>query len=189
MPAWWALWLLWWPLTDAAMFQCVYGYLQNAFFFLVLFHYCILLVIKLTTTNVFLKTGEQRVEVSGAFSSPTSVHSGVPQGTVLGALLSLLHINDLPQVVTSQVRLFADDCLLYQGIRYREDQIVLQRDLTTASGVGGTPGVAWSLMQTSVISCVSLARRPPIPSFIALTTRSKPGSTRLNISGSHYTTS
>ena len=53
LPAWWALWLLWWPLTDAAMFQCVYGYLQSVFFFLVLFHYCILLEIKLTTTTTW----------------------------------------------------------------------------------------------------------------------------------------
>ena len=51
LPAWWALWLLWWPLADAAMFQCVYGYLQSVFFFLVLFHCCILLEIKLTTTT------------------------------------------------------------------------------------------------------------------------------------------
>ena len=33
LPAWWALWLLWWPLTDAAMFHCVYGYLQSFFLF------------------------------------------------------------------------------------------------------------------------------------------------------------
>ena len=51
LPAWWAMWLLWWPLTDAAMFQCVYGYLQSVFFFLVLFHCCIFLEIKLTTTT------------------------------------------------------------------------------------------------------------------------------------------
>ena len=52
LPAWWALWLLWWPLTDAVMFQCVYWYLQSVFFFLVLFHFCILLEIKLTTTTI-----------------------------------------------------------------------------------------------------------------------------------------
>ena len=44
-------------------------------------------------------------------------------------------------------------------------------------------------MQPSVTLCVSPAHRPLIPSFIALTTRSLPRSTRLNISGSHYPTS
>ena len=49
--------------------------------------------------------------------------SGVPQGTVLGTLLFLPHINDLPSVVSSKVRLFADDCLIYRNI---EDQIGLR---------------------------------------------------------------
>ena len=40
--------------------------------------------------------------------------SGVPQDTVLGLLLFLLHINDLPSVVSSKVRLFADYCLIYR---------------------------------------------------------------------------
>ena len=48
---------------------------------------------------------------------------------MLGPLLFLLHINDLPNIVTSQVRLFADDCLLYRPIRSVVDQEGFQRDL------------------------------------------------------------
>ena len=43
--------------------------------------------------------------------SATAYH---PQGTVLGLLLFLLHINDLPSCVNSEVRLFEDDCLIYR---------------------------------------------------------------------------
>ena len=53
--------------------------------------------------------------------------SGVPQGTVLGPLLFLLHISDLPSVASSKVRLFAYDCLIYRNIKNKEDQIVLQK--------------------------------------------------------------
>ena len=101
--------------------------------------------------NVFLKTREQWVQVGGAFSSPTSVDSGVPQGTVLGPLLFLLHINDLPQVVSSQVRLFADDCLLYRVIRCREDQLALQRDLTTLSKWGDTWGMKFNAAKCNIM--------------------------------------
>ena len=57
----------------------------------------------------FLKNRKQSVVVDGKQSSPIDVVSGVPQGTVLGPLLFLLHINDLPSVVSSKVRLFAYD--------------------------------------------------------------------------------
>ncbi len=62
-------------------------------------------------------------------SEPVKVDSGVPQGTVLGPLIFLLHINDLPDIVSSTSHLFADDCLLYRVIRMMEDQIALQKDL------------------------------------------------------------
>ena len=60
---------------------------------------------------------KQRVVVDGSFSNFDDVEFGVPQGTVLGPLLFLLHINDLPSCVNSKVRLFADNCLLYREIK------------------------------------------------------------------------
>ena len=60
----------------------------------------------------FLKDRMMNVVCEGEHSESVSVESGVPQGTVLGPLMFLCHINDLPDCVKSQVCLFADDCLL-----------------------------------------------------------------------------
>ena len=65
-------------------------------------HYGIDDKIWLSISN-FLK---QRVVVDGIQSDLVTVDSGVPQGTVLGPILFLLHINDLPSVISSKVRLF-----------------------------------------------------------------------------------
>ena len=73
----------------------------------------------------FLVGRAQRVVLDGQSSSTTTVSSGVPQGTVLGPLLLLIFINDLP---SSTTRLFADDCLMYRRIKTPEDQAILQRD-------------------------------------------------------------
>ena len=67
--------------------------------------------------SCFLKERKQQVVVDGTVSHSVKVESGVPQSTVMGPLLFLLYINDLLQHVTSEVRLFADDCLLYRAVR------------------------------------------------------------------------
>ena len=64
----------------------------------------------------FLQTRSQRVVVSGEKSEWSKVRSGVPQGTVLGPLLFLLYINDLPDNISSSIRLFADDCIMYREV-------------------------------------------------------------------------
>ena len=55
---------------------------------------------------MIFKKRKQNVVVDGTQSSLFYVVSGVPQGTVLGPLLFLLHINNLPSVVSFKVRLF-----------------------------------------------------------------------------------
>jgi len=79
--------------------------------------------------GAFLSSRTQQVVVDGARSEKSSVASGVPQGSVLGPLLFLLYINDLPSRVRSHVRLFADDCVIYREIRSDADSHQLQRDL------------------------------------------------------------
>ncbi|KAK3098073.1 hypothetical protein FSP39_015909 [Pinctada imbricata] len=77
----------------------------------------------------FLQQRTQEVVCEGVKSGRSPVSSGVPQGTVLGPLLFLVYINDLPEAVTSTTRLFADDCLLYRKVRSLEDSKILQNDL------------------------------------------------------------
>ena len=71
----------------------------------------------------------QRAVVYGESSTERQVTSGVPQGSVLGPLLFLIYINDLPDYVQSNVRLFADDTILYHSMQNHQDSEVLQRDI------------------------------------------------------------
>ena len=58
----------------------------------------------------YLSDRKQLVSINGCHSTVLPVWSGVPQGSILGPLLFLVYINDLPDVVsTSKVFLFADD--------------------------------------------------------------------------------
>ena len=83
-----------------------------------------------TWVQDFLCDRTQRVALRGELSDSAPVTSGVPQGSVLGPLLFLLYINDLPDYVSSSTaRLFADDCLLYLHVEDESDAALLQADL------------------------------------------------------------
>ena len=78
----------------------------------------------------FLGHRKQQVLLDGCKSSQLDVILGVPQGTVLGPLLFLAYINDLPEAVAhSDSRLFANDCLVYILVRSDADAARLQEDL------------------------------------------------------------
>ena len=65
----------------------------------------------------FLNSRTQQVIVEGQSSEKVSVVSGVPQGSVLGPVLFLIIINDLPDDLSSKTRMFADDCIVYREIK------------------------------------------------------------------------
>ena len=79
----------------------------------------------------WLTKRNQQVTLENHGSSKLPVKSGVPQGTVLGPLMFLLYINDINENISSTVRLFADDCVMYRIIDSLEDSLCLQRDLST----------------------------------------------------------
>ena len=85
----------------------------------------------ITWISSFLQGRVQRVVLDGESSEVSPVSSGVPQGTVLGPLLFLAYINDLPNCISegSRVRLFADDCIVYRVINNTDDASYLQHDL------------------------------------------------------------
>ena len=76
---------------------------------------------------------KQCVLLDGESSDHVPVLSGVLQGTVLGPMMFLIYINDITEDISSQLRLFADDCLLYRTIKSEQDSILLQRDLDILS--------------------------------------------------------
>ena len=80
--------------------------------------------------KTWLTSRSQRVVVDGEASETIRVDSGVPQGTVLGPLMFLLYINDIGENISSNIKLFADDCLLFRKINKTEDTQALQEDLS-----------------------------------------------------------
>ena len=65
----------------------------------------------------YLTGRQQRVVLNGQNYSWKNVLAGVPQGSVLGHLLFLIYINDLPNGIESICKIFADDTLLFSKVK------------------------------------------------------------------------
>ena len=77
---------------------------------------------------------QQRVALNGQTSLWINVTAGVPQGSLLGPLLFLIYINDLPDEITSSCKIFADDTSLFSKIENKSySNFQLNKDLETIS--------------------------------------------------------
>ena len=74
---------------------------------------------RLNWMQSWLLNRTKQVVLEGEHSEKSNVKSGVPQGTVLGPLCFLLYINDMGNNISSNLKLFADDTLLY-GLVFKE---------------------------------------------------------------------
>ena len=67
--------------------------------------------------NSFLRNRHQRVVLNGQLSNWSSTNAGVPQGSILGPLFFLVYINNLPNELLSNPKLFADDISIFSVVK------------------------------------------------------------------------
>ena len=79
--------------------------------------------------SAFLSNRKQQVIVEGEKSMWSEARSGVPQGSVLGPILFVTFINDMPKQLSSVCKIFADDAKVYREMKCTEDYNSLQSDL------------------------------------------------------------
>ena len=102
----------------------------------------------------FLVGRTQRVRVGRQLSKEVKVTSGVSQGSVLGPLLFLVYVNVIWRNMESNIRLFADDCIIYRKITHKNNIENSQKDLVTlgewavANGMKINPGQSKAVRYT-----------------------------------------
>ena len=79
----------------------------------------------------YLSNRNFKVNINKAFSELGEVTCGVPQGSILGPLLFLLYVNDMPQALSCDLLLYADDsCLIFQHKDVKEIEKVLNKNFS-----------------------------------------------------------
>ena len=101
----------------------------------------------------FLTDRKQQVTVGQGHSEWGDVISGVPQGSVLGPILFVIYVNDMPSIVNSNIKTFADDTKLYRAISSDQDCEELQKDLTLLENWAGKWLLNFNQSKCKVMHC------------------------------------
>ena len=109
----------------------------------------------------FLTERDKRIVMEGSCSIFLHVDSRIPQGTVLGPLLFLCHINDLPLSVDSKIRQFADDYLIYREINSIEDKVQLQKYLDSLQDWAENWGMRFNAQKCYILSTATARKQTP----------------------------
>ncbi|CAB3980290.1 Hypothetical predicted protein, partial [Paramuricea clavata] len=111
----------------------------------------------------YLRHHRQKVTALGSTSTP--VTSGVPQGSILGPILFLLYVNDLPDAISlSTIATFADDTKLFQCILCEADSCLLQEDLTNINNWSSSSDLMFNQSKCKV-QTISRKRNPIMASY------------------------
>ena len=86
---------------------------------------------KIAWFKSYLSEQKFKINVNTSYSSPSNLICGVLQGSILGPLLFLLYINELPQAILSDSLLYADDtCIAFQHKNVTEIEKHLLREFS-----------------------------------------------------------
>ena len=111
----------------------------------------------------YLQERNQQVTVLGATSRELPVTSGVPQGSLLGPILFLLFVDDLPNTVkTSRVACYADDTKIFKSIDSITDCNALQSDLNDLVSWSESSGLIFNQSKCKY-QCITRKNSPVQP--------------------------
>ena len=101
--------------------------------------------------KAFLNGRKQRVLIGDYSSDWEDMLSSVPQGSVLGPLLFIIFINDLPDRVKNECKLYADDSKLIGAIKKEEDVLNIQKDIDNMQNWANTWQMSFNYETCKVI--------------------------------------